>query len=294
MGQPAAGEAGQAFELERHLFSQCGDDVTKQLVEVKGHRTGLVHRLRLFEAKLVGLPDLVDQLGHPPIDPITFRIRSPGIESFVDEVGQGAKLGEDRASGGLGGMGGEHRSQLQPPNDVLDQRRSQAGVEDPVDGGPQRALLLRSGQIADAVDLFGDVGEIEVRGEGPHELDRLGEFEGIEQMLQLGSGLPIVVVAYSFGEGPNFFDEVEKPFSVLAGQGLSELIAQTTDVCSQCLVGCSIAHPEDVNPDGQRHRCPSLGSRRPNPPRLDSRAIGRSIRCIEGAGSPVSCWWCWS
>jgi hypothetical protein len=245
--------------LQRRLLAQCGNDVTKELVEVEGHRPGLVHRFRLLEAELVGLPDLVDQLGHASIDSILFQFRHSWVEAFIDQIGQRAQLGQNRATGGFGGMGSEHRTQLQPPCHVFDERGRQAGGEDPVDGGPKSAFLLGSGQIPDAMHLLGDVGEIEVRSESPHQLDRLGEVERVEQPLQLGTGFLIVLVADPLGESAYLFDQIQQALPVLAGQGLSQLASQSADVGAQGLVWGSFSHPRDVNPDGRRDRDPLQG-----------------------------------
>ena len=130
----------------------------EQLVEVEDRRFGLVERLGSLRPELVRLPDLVDQLRDPPIDPLLLAGGRGGLEPFLQEIGQIAELGQDRAPGCLRRVGGEDRSDLQTGEDAGNDLRIEPRFEDPVDRGLERTLALDARQFSDPVGLLGDVG----------------------------------------------------------------------------------------------------------------------------------------
>ena len=70
------------------LFGEVGKDVGEELVEVEDHRLGLVERLRSLGPELVRLPDLVDELFDPSIDPFPFAGGGGRFEPLLEKVGQ--------------------------------------------------------------------------------------------------------------------------------------------------------------------------------------------------------------
>ena len=49
---------------------------------------GFVQWLGPFQPQLVSLPDLVDQIRHAAVDPVTAGIGHAGVESLIEQVGQ--------------------------------------------------------------------------------------------------------------------------------------------------------------------------------------------------------------
>ena len=88
----------------------------------------------------------------------------------LQERGDAAELVEDGAAGGLGGVRGEDGADVE----VLDGLAQVLGVGvlEPVGGAGEEAALggAPGAQLAAAVDLLGDVGQVEVGGEGADEL----------------------------------------------------------------------------------------------------------------------------
>jgi hypothetical protein len=97
------------------------------------------------------------------------------------------------------------------------------------------------------VDLLGDVGEVEVGGEGADQLGRGLQF-GTAQ--QLRGGLAVLS-----GEAAYLLDEVQQFGTFLPDEGLAEEVAQSADVGPQFGVGGRLGHSLVV---GTAHRCGSL------------------------------------
>ncbi len=96
--------------------------------------------------------------------------RSGGAAGGVEEFGDAAQLVQHAAAGGLGGVRGEDRPDVEVPDGLA--QVLGVGVLEAVGGaGEQSALGGAAGaQLAAAVDLLGDVGQVEVGGEGAHQL----------------------------------------------------------------------------------------------------------------------------
>ena len=101
------------------------------------------------------------------------------------------------------------------------------GVLQPVGGTGEQAALggALGAQFAAAVDLFGDVGQVEVRGEGAHELGGGLQVGAAEEG---GGGFSVTA-----GQGPYALDEVEEFGALLADAGLAAEVAEATDVGAQ-------------------------------------------------------------
>ncbi len=150
-------------------------------------------------------------------------------DGLFEEGGDAAQLVEDAAAGRLGGVCGEDGSDVEVPDRLA--QVFGVGVlehvggpgEQPALGGPVGAQLLA------AVHLFGDVGQVEVGGEGPYELGG-GLQVGVAE--QCGGGF-----AVGARQGAHLFDEVEEVLAFLADEGLAEEVAEAADVRPQLCVG---------------------------------------------------------
>ncbi|SCD81395.1 hypothetical protein GA0115239_108919 [Streptomyces sp. BpilaLS-43] len=231
-GAGAGGEFdADAFEFGGEVLQDVADGVRVEFVEVVDGVAGLVGGLGPYDAELVGLPDEVDVLGEPQVLAAAVGLDDGGFE----ECGDAAELVEHGAAGRFGGVGGEDG----PDVEVLD-RLAQVlgvGVLEPVGGTGEQSAFRGSAvaHLVGAVDLLGDVGEVEVGGEGAYEL---------------GGGLQVGVAeelggrfAVGAGEGSDAFDEVEEFGALLAYEGLAQEVAEASDVGPEfgvgggCLVG---------------------------------------------------------
>ena len=153
------------------------------------HEAGLVDRVRPLTAELIGLPYRLDELVHPPVDASPNRLRCPRVASGGRRSGYLGQLLEDGAPCGLGRMGGEDRLQHDPvdESDHFCSRYPRFDQRDEVLFQTSFRIGALHVQVLDAVDLLGDVGEVEVDGEGPYQLrgpfevhipEKLGELAG--------------------------------------------------------------------------------------------------------------------
>src|SRR5690606_6336494 len=110
--------------------------------------------------------------------------------------------------------------------------------------GEESALGGAAGaQFAAAVDLLGDVGEVEVGGEGADQLGGRFQFGAAQEG---GGGLAVLA-----GEAADLLDEVEEFGAFLPDEGLSEEITQSADVGAQLAARRGLVV-------GTAHRCGSL------------------------------------
>lgn len=224
-----AGTGGQfdadALQLGREVLEYVPDGIGVQFVEVVDGVAGLVGRLGAHDAEFVGLPDEVDVLGEAQVLAAPVGVDDRRIQQF----GDAAELVEHGTPGGLGGMRGEDG----PYVEVLD-GLAQVGrirVLQPVGGAGEEPALGGAAvtHLVGAVDLFGDVGEVEVRGEGAHEL--CGGLQ-VRVTQEFGGGLTV-----GAGQGADALDEVEEFLALLAYQGLAQQIAEAADVGAQLGAG---------------------------------------------------------
>ena len=95
--------------------------------------------------------------------------------------------------------------------------------------GEEAALGGAAGaQLAAAVDLLGDVGQVEVGGEGADQLGRGLQFGAAQQ---LGGGLAVLA-----GEAADLLDQVQQLGALLADEGLAEEVTQSADVGAQLVL----------------------------------------------------------
>ena len=153
------------------------------------------------------------------------RRRSARWSGVLQQLGDPAELGQHGAAGGLGGVRGEDGAHAEVA-DGLAQVRG-VGVLEQVGGAGEQAALggAAGAQLTAAVDLLGDVGQVEVGGEGA---DQLGGGVQVGVAEQRGGGLAVAA-----GQGADPFDEVEELCALLADEGLAEQVAQAADVGAQ-------------------------------------------------------------
>ncbi|MGX1312629.1 hypothetical protein RKD24_002748 [Streptomyces calvus] len=243
-GAGVVGEVdADAFQFGGEVLQDVADGAGVQLVEVVDGVAGLVGGFGTDHAQFVGLPDEVDVLGEPGVEAAPVGLDDGGVE----EGGDAAELVEDGAAGRFGGVGGEHG----PHGEVADgfAQVFGVGVLEAVGGaGEQSALGGPAGaQFPAAVHLLGDVGQVEVGGEGADQLRGGLEF-GTAQ--QLGGGLAVLA-----GESADLFDEVEEFRALLPDQGLAQEVTQPADVGTQLAARGRRGYGLVV---GTAHRCGSL------------------------------------
>ncbi len=231
------------LQLGGEVLQDVADGARVQLVQVVDGVARLVGGLGTHHAQLVGLPDEVDVLRQTGVVAPAVGLDDRGLQKRRDAP----ELVQHRPARGLGGVGGEDRADVE----VLD-RGAQVlgvGVLEPVGRtGEQSALGGPLGaQLAAAVHLLGDVGEVEVGGEGADQLGRGVEFGAAQQ---LGGGLAVLA-----GQSAHPLDQLEKVWTLLPDEGLAEEITQAPDVGAQLAAGRRGARSQVV---GTAHRCGSL------------------------------------
>ncbi|MGC0347825.1 hypothetical protein RKD34_003405 [Streptomyces sp. SAI-218] len=232
-----------ALQFRRQVLQDVADRAGVQLVEVVDGVAGLVGGLGAHHAELVGLPHEVDVLGQAGVVAAPVRLDDRGLQEGRDP----AELVQHRAAGGLGGVGGEDRADVEV-GDGLAQVLGVGVLEAVGRTGEQTALGRTPGpQLTAAVHLLGDVGEVEVGGEGAYQLGGGLQFGAAQQ---LGGGLAVLT-----GEAAHLLDEFQQLGALLADEGLAQEVAQSADVGAQLGTGRRGAGSQVV---GTAHRCGSL------------------------------------
>src|SRR5690606_12233399 len=133
-------------------------------------------------------------------------------------------------AGGLGGVRGEDGADFEMVGRGGDLVRRDALGGDLGAGLGEPAAVLgpAAAHVAGAVDLLGDVRQMEVGGEGAREVDLLGDVELGEAG---GDGLGLVA-----DQAADLFDEFEQLGALLADQCLAEEVAETADVPAELLL----------------------------------------------------------
>ncbi|GAA3119027.1 hypothetical protein GCM10017687_35780 [Streptomyces echinatus] len=229
-----------ALQFRGEVLQDVADGVGVEFVEVVDGVAGLVGGLGAYDAQFVGLPDEVDVLGEADVVAAAVGVEDGGVQ----ERGDAPELVEDRAACGLGGVGGEHRADVQVLNGLL--QVFGVGVLEPVGGAGEETALggAPGAQLAAAVHLLGDVGEVEVGGEGADQLGRGLQFGAAQQ---LGGGVAVLA-----GEAADLLDQFEELGALLADEGLPQEITQPADVGAQLGAG------RGGLVVGTAHRCGSL------------------------------------
>ena len=200
------------------LGEQVGHDARGDGVQVVDGGAGLVGGLGSHDAQLVGLPEQVDELGEAALEARQLGGRAARVLDGLHGVGDAPKQVGDRAAGRLGGVRGEDRAVLQPLQHLHEQVAVEAAVlEGAADAAHRRRerALPDGGDLLPAVQLLGDVDELEVGGEGAREHDgrlRVDAGEGGAQLVVLGLA----------GEPAHALDELEQLGALVPRQGLAE------------------------------------------------------------------------
>ncbi len=229
-----------ALQFGGEVLQDVADGVGVQLVEVVDGVAGLVGGLGTYDAQFVGLPDEVDVLGEADVVAAAVGVEDGGVQ----ERGDAPELVEDRTARGLGGVCREHRANVE----VLDglPQVLGVGVLEAVGGAGEQAALggAPGAQLAAAVHLFGDVGQVEVGGEGSDQLGGGLQFGAAQQ---LGGGLAVLS-----GEAADLLDQFQEVGAFLPYEGLAQEVTQSPDV------GAQLAAGRGGLVVGTAHRCGSL------------------------------------
>ena len=231
-------------ELVVEFIEEVGRHLAEDLIEVVDRRPGLINRGRAGPSQLIGLPDQIDDLGKPAFGAGLIGRGQTGICPLLEDLGDAGRLGEDRASSRLCGMSREYRPQFEPGGNVGYHGMVNVGLVDPIDGGFEETATFPppDAGLVTAMGLFGDVGEIEVGGEGSDQLNRGGHIESGQHLGQLVGGRLIIGARRfcdpeSLRQRPHPFDEFEQLRTLLAHQALTQQVAQEANISPQPGVG---------------------------------------------------------
>ena len=124
-------------------------------------------------------------------------------------------------------MRGEHRAHGEPVDEVAHLARRELGGADAFDGAGQPAALLQpfASHGPGAMHLFGDVGQMEVGAERPHQPS--GRIE-VDAFQQLGE-----CVGVGPAQHAHPLDKGEQLLALLAHERLAEQVAEPADVGTQ-------------------------------------------------------------
>ena len=211
-------------ELVLQLLHQAGDDVLGDLGEVVERGPRLVGGLRLGDAQLVGLPQQVDQLGEATLGARVVTGAAARVLGGGDRRGDLAQQPQHGAARGLGGVGGEDGAVLHPAEHLGQQRRAQAAlVERLADTACRRGQrpLAVLGHLLPAVQLLGDVHELEVRRERPRQGDGRRVVLAAQQRVQV----TVVGVARELAD---LLDQRERLRTLVPADRLPEQAAELT------------------------------------------------------------------
>ena len=218
------------------LVEEVGDGVTDGLAEVVEDRAGLVERLRPDVAEFVGLPYGFDELLDAAVDAAPVGVRPTVLDALLDEVADLGQLVQDGPAGGLGGMGGEHRTEFGASDQLGDLGGGDAGVDQGMDrfvelvGRVRRAAV----EVLDAVDLLGDVGQVEVHRERPDQEDGVGDVGVVEEVAEFCADVPVRTQLPEVpGQGSGSFHRLEESLAMLADERVAQLVSETPDVGPQ-------------------------------------------------------------
>ena len=213
-GQLDADRGERAVELGE----QVGHDARGDGVQVVDGGAGLVGGLGSHDAQLVGLPQQVDELGEAALEARQLGGWAARVLDGLHGVGDAPQQVGDRAAGRLGGVRGEDRAVLQPLQHLHEQVAVEAAVlEGTADAAHRRRerTLLDGGDLLPAVQLLGDVDELEVGGEGARQHD--GRLR-----VDPGEGGAQVVVLRLAREPAHALDELEQLGTLVPRQRLAE------------------------------------------------------------------------
>ena len=174
LGRDAA--AVRARDGVVHRAVERGHHPEQRLVERGHHRADLIDRIHGAGPELRRPPQHVDLLAQLAEGLGAVGRGEPGIIERVHQGGNQPQRGDHRPAPRLGGVSGEHRVHAQPGQQFL-QPVTAVGAADLPHRGLQRLRQRVPGHVPlaqgpDALVLLGQVGEVEVHGEGAGDLLR--------------------------------------------------------------------------------------------------------------------------
>ncbi len=267
---------------------ETGGGVPEAVLEEPERLPDLVDDARAVGPDLVRLPEDGDLLRERRLPLAALRRRQADVVELVEELGDPTMLLEDRARQRLGRVRRENELDRDPLGSGRDLLRGDRVSPEELDGLGER-LARRSAQALvlsaapHPVVLLGDVGEVEVDGEGAEDdglrldverRDRLGE----------RSGGAFVAAPPEACEEAHPLLEAEDALALLLGEDPPEDLPEEPDVRAERSVwrgvgrvahGSHSARPQAVAATRRRVRSASRPARGPSPPRRRGRAPAR-------------------
>ena len=88
--------------------------------------------------------------------------------------------------------------------------------------------------FGDAVDLLGDVGQVEIHRERPDQEDGVGDGGVIEEVAEFCADVPVRTQLPEMpGQGSGPFHRLEESLAMLANERVTQLVSETPDVGPQ-------------------------------------------------------------
>ncbi|MDR6117543.1 hypothetical protein QE370_000727 [Aeromicrobium sp. SORGH_AS981] len=206
--------------LPVELVEQARHDLRRDRAQVVDGGTRLVERLGLDDPQLVGLPQQVDQLGQTSLVGRGVRGGATRVLEVAHDLGDLAQQPQHRAPARLGGVGGEHGAVLHAGEHVGQLLGRQAavgeGLLDAPEGARERALAAQR-QLLPAVQLLGDVDQLEVQGERPGQHHGALGLQAVERLTQLARPR-----AGPSREVPHPLHQLEQLRALVAGERLAQ------------------------------------------------------------------------
>ena len=165
-------------------------------------------------------------------------------------------------------MRGEHGAYGDPGDERRDLCGVQPGGTDPLGGLREPAALADplGPHLPGPVHLLGDVGQVEVGAEGPHQPGGRLHVDVLQQRGQVA-----VTAAVAAAEPAHLLDQVEQLLALLAHQRLAQQVAQPAYVGAQrhlrAVVDRRVArlHPSTIGPQSRAETPPTGIRDRPQP-----------------------------
>ena len=192
--------------------------------------------------QLVGVPEKRDLLRQPLLDPGALPGRQPAGVQIVQKVRDRPVLAADAPPLRLGRVGCEHQVEVHPVQSVPEVLRPDALLGEPGEAAPQRSplrLVLRGLVLpaaADPVVAFGDVDQLEVDRERPHDAAHLRLVHAVDPVAEPLVEFGVVVKAQPLAEKPDLLFRPKKALAFLLPDHLPQGPAQQVDVPAQGLV----------------------------------------------------------
>jgi hypothetical protein len=226
--------------LERGI--QARQLVQEGLVVVGDAVRHLVDHREPLAAQHARLPQREHVAAHRLVVGLALLGREAHAVALLEQRGDASLGVEHDAPLHLGGMRREHRHDQRLPEEPGQCVRPDPGGGDAVHRVGEAALARRGpadqvcARASDVVQVLGDVGEVREVAEGAHHDHGVVGAEPVEDGLQLGPRLGVVVAVEGDRAATDALDEVEGVRALLLAHGVAEQAAEQADVLAQRLI----------------------------------------------------------